>query len=208
MIHKTIKIGKEKLSISIPENWREVTFKQFLECNKENDSLKRVSILTGIPLEFFQYQELVDVYVWIEGVLSWSNEFIEKDSKVEVFKTPTGLFYFPKDIELKSIGAYKDIQSEAQDHEENILEIFPFICSAYYVLDRDGEYDYAKAKSMIGYFESESCMSVLNSGNFFLNKLKNLRSGTERIQRSPTIRVTKFLQAMIEYLKSLVLKLF
>ena len=205
MIHKKLTIDRQTIPYHIPESWEEVTFKQFLECSEEKDSITRVSILTGIPKEFFQYQELVNHYIWLEGQLSWSHTFEEKESNVAMFKTPEGYFYFPKDVEMKSIGAYKDIQSEAQE-VENPLEIYPFIVSAYYVLDRDGEYDYGKAKEMIGFFECQSCIEVINAGGFFLNKLERLRSGTKATRKTLITQVIKSLQGMIQYLKCSVLK--
>jgi len=207
LIHKKLTIDKQTITYHIPESWGDVTFKQFLECSEEKDGINRVSILTGIPKDFFQYQELVNHYIWLEGQLEWSHTFEEKEADVAMFQTPEGYFYFPKDIEMKSIGAYKDIQSEAQE-VENPLEVYPFIVAAYYVLDRDGEYDYGKAKEMLGFFEGQSCIEVINSGSFFLNKLQKLRSGTKPTQKPLNIRVIKYLRDMIRFLKSLVLKLY
>jgi len=207
VIHKKLKIGKETIPYHIPESWEDVTFKQFLECSEEKDGITRVSILTGVPKEFFQYDELINHYIWLEGQLSWSHQFKEKESSMEMFKTLEGYFYFPEDVEMKSIGAYKDIQSEAQE-VENPLEVYPFIVSAYYVLERDGEYDYGKAKEMISYFENQPCTAVINSGSFFLNKLERLRNGTKPTQKTLVTRAIKYLQDMIGFQKSLGLKRF
>ena len=209
MLYRKIKItGQKSIHANIPQSWSEVTYKQFLEVKDEKDPIKRVSILTDIPVEFFQYKEMVDFYIWLEEKLIWSNKYEEEDSSGEFFRIDDYNFHFPKDINLKSIGLYWDIQSEAQESDKDVLKIFPFICAGYLQLELDTEYDYGKAKEYEKYFMSQPCNKVLNCGNFFLSKVNKLKNGTGQIQSSLITLLTKYLQGTISWLKSSVKKQF
>ena len=210
MIFRQIKITNEKpLSIQIPESWDDVTYRQLESLMSEDDSLKRVSILAGIPVDMFsKYNELVDFYVWLESKLDWSNKWDEEDSKVETFILDKEVFNFPKEIGMLSIGLYKDIQSEAQENKDNVLSIYPLICASYYQTLKDGEYDYTKSKGYIDMFKDQPCRKVWNAAGFFLNKVESLRSGTKRGVRSRVIQTIKSLLVLIGFQRYLGLKLY
>ena len=209
MIFRKVKItGQKDLKVHIPESWDDVTFKQLSLISDEEDGLKRVSILTNIPVETFnKYPELADFYVWLEDKLSWVNTFEPKDKDVEVFILDNDVFHFPKDIGILSIGLYQDIRNEAVENKDKIFTIYPLICASYYQLLRDGEYDYTKASELVELFENQPCIKVYNAAGFFLNKLNVLRSGTKVGVKSKVIQMTKSLLGLIGFQKSSALKL-
>jgi len=209
MIFRKIDItNQEPISVTIPESWSDVTFEQFRLSQEEGDPLKRVSILTGVPVDYFnKYPELADFYVYLEGVLSWSTEWKESSEKVEVFVLEDEVFHFPEDVGVLSIGLYKDIQSEVQEKKDKVLDTYPLICASYYQLLKDGEYDYTKAKEYYDMFDKQPCTKVFNAAGFFLNKVKGLKSGTIKEPRSRSIRWIKSLLVSIGFLKSSGLKL-
>ena len=139
--------------------------------------------------------------------MSWSNEWDDSKSKGEVFILDNETFSFPEDVGMLSIGLYKDIQNEAQENNDNILDIYPLICASYYQTLKDGEYDYKKASEYVGMFEEQPCTKVYNAAGFFLNKVQGLRSGTKVGLRSRTTRQIKNLLVSIGFLKSSSLKL-
>ena len=147
MIYRKIKItGQKPIEVTIPESWDDVTFKQLTLISDEKDSLVRVSVLTGIPVEFFnKYPELADFYVYLEEKLSWSNRFDLEDSSLEVFLLENETFSFPKDVGTLSVGLYQDLQNEAVENKDNIVSIYPLIVASYYQLKKDGDYDYLKS---------------------------------------------------------------
>ena len=210
MIFKKIKITSEKpLSITVPESWDEVTFKQFYDLQKEEESLKRVSILTGIPVYMFiKYPELADFYVWVEDNLKWVNLWDNKPSDSEGFLIDGEVFQFPKDVGILSIGLYKDIQSDAQENKDDVLSIYPFICASYYQLLKDGEYDYLKAKEYISVFDKQPCTKVYNAAGFFLSKVNELRNGTKPKLRDRVIQMIKSLLGSIGFQRYSGLKLY
>ena len=193
MIYREIKISKQKpLKVTVPESWNDVTFNQFEGIQRESDVLKRVSILTGIPVNLFSsYPELADFYVWLEGKLSWSSEWDEEDSKCESFIIGNEVFNFPKDIGVLSIGLYEDIKKEVQENKDNLLSIYPLICASYYQLLKDGEYDYSKASTYVNLFNEQPCRKVYNAASFFLSKVNELKSGTLKEQNHPIIRTIR-----------------
>ena len=209
MIFREIQItNKKPLKIQVPESWDDVTFEQFRLTQKEDDPLKRGSILTGIPVDYFnKYPELADFYVWLEGKLYWSTEWDEDNSKGEVFVLDNEVFNFPKDVGVLSIGLYKDIQSEAQENKDNILDIYPLICASYYQLLKDGEYDYLKAKGYIDMFDKQPCTKVYNAAGFFLNKVNELRNGTIRKPKNLITRMIRSLLVSIGFQRYSGLKL-
>lgn len=210
MIFRKIKItGQKTLHVSIPESWDDVTFKQFRDIHKEEDSLKRVSILTDIPYELFnKYPELADFYVWLESKLSWASEWDETNTDCEVFILEDETFNFPKDVGMMSIGLYKDMQNEAQENKDNIIDIFPLICASYYQLIKDGEYNYVKANELVNLFDNQPCVKVYNAAGFFLNKVNVLRNGTKKGLKSRVIQTIKSLLGSIGFRKYSGLKLY
>lgn len=218
MIFRKIKItGQKDLSVSIPESWADVTFKQFVALANEKEPIERLSILTGIPSDLFvTYPDLADFYVWVETKLAWSNDWAESKSKGELFNIKGEQFHFPKEIGILSIGLYEDMKATIQEKVEGAdndedrklrqIETYPLICAAYYQLHRDGEYNYLKAEELVKVFENEPCEKVINCGGFFLNKVESLRNGTKKEPRNLVTRTTKFLQGLIGYPKSLELK--
>lgn len=209
MIFREIKITNQPtLKVTIPESWDDVTFSKLQELMLEDDSIKRVSILTNIPYELFtKYPELADFYVWLEDKLSWSNTWEEEESEVETFILDNEVFNFPKEIGMLSIGLYKDIQSEAQEKKDDILSIYPLICASYYQLLKDGDYDYTKAKDYVPMFMEQPCRKVHNAAGFFLSKVEALRSGTKRGPKQGVIPMIKRWLGSIGFQKSLDLKL-
>ena len=210
MLFRSIKItGQKDLDITIPESWDDVTFKQLQLIYNEEDSLKRVSVLTGIPVESFtKYPELADFYVWLESKLSWSSEWMEADNDGVVFVLEDDSFYFPKDVGVLSIGLYKDIQKEATDNKDNIIDIYPLICASYYQLLKDGEYDYIKASELVPMFENQPCNKVYQAAGFFLSKVNVLRSGTKKGVRSRVIVMIRSLLGSIGFRRYSGLKLY
>jgi len=193
MLFKKINITNQKpLKVQEPQSWDDVTFKQFRDIQKESDSLGRLSILTGIPVDFFnKYPDLADYYVYLEHNMSWSNEWDDSKSSGEVFILDNETFSFPKDVGMLSVGLYKDIQNEAQENKDSILDIYPLICASYYQVLRDGEYDYKKASGLVEVFENQPCVKVYNAASFFLNKVQGLRNGTKVGLKSQVIRMTR-----------------
>ena len=181
MICSKIEItGQEDLSIEVPESWKDVTFNQFHLISKEEDVLKRISILTNIPYEMFnKYPELADFYVWVENKLSWSTNWDEtSSSSVNFIMGDKGVFNFPEDIGVLSIGLYKDLQKEAQDNNDDVYSIYPLICASYYQTITDGDYDYTKAMELAKVFNEQPCAKVYQAAGFFLKRLNELRNGT------------------------------
>jgi len=210
MIPRKIKItGQPTLSISIPESWDDITFAQLGGIMNEEDSLKRLSILTGIPYDFWEtFPEMADFYVWVESKLNWSNEYKEDDTELKPFIIKDNeIFNFPEEVGILSIGLYKDIQSEAQENKDDLLSIYPLICASYYQLLKDGEYDYLKAKEYIGVFNQQPCKKVYNAAGFFLNKIDRLRSGTKKGLKYRLTRTIKGWLGLIGFQKPLDLKL-
>ena len=201
MIYKQIKITNQKpLEVTIPESWDDVTFKQLKGIHNEEDGLKRLSILTGIPVDLWsKYAELADFYVWLETNLAWSSEWKEEKSNSEVFVLDNDTFYFPKDVGVLSIGLYKDMQNEATENKDNIVNIYPLICASYYQTIRDGEYDYNKANELVEVFENQPCRKVYNAAGFFLNKVIGLRNGTKVGVRNRVIQQIKSLLGSIGF---------
>jgi len=209
MIFREITITNQPtLKVTIPESWEDVTFSKLQALMLEEEAIKRVSILTNIPYEFFaKYPELADFYVYLEDKLSWSNTWEEEDSEVETFILDNEVFNFPKEIGMLSIGLYKDIQSEAQEKKDEILSIYPLICASYYQLLKDGDYDYTKAKEYVPMFMEQPCRAVHNAAGFFLSKVETLRSGTKKEPKQGVIPTIKRWLVLIGFLKSSVLKL-
>lgn len=209
MILREIKITNQPtLHVYIPESWDDVTFKQVADLQKEEDPLKRLAILTGIPdFLFDKYPELADFYVWVESKLSWSNEWKENESKLEVFILEDDVFHFPEDIGIHSVGLYEDIKKELQENKGNEIVMYPLICASYYQILKDGKYDYTKAAEYIEVFNQQPCRKVFNSATFFLNKIQRLRSGTGKEPKTPVTQMIKKLLGLKGYQKYSGLKL-
>jgi len=210
MIFREIKITNQKpVKAEIPESWDDVTFKQLNALMNDDDTLSRLSILTNIPKHYFsKYPELADFYVWVESKLEWANKWDEDNSDVETFMLKDGVFNFPKDIGMLSVGLYKDIQSEVQENKDDILSTYPLICASYYQIIKDGEYDYIKAKEYISMFDDQPCKAVWNAAGFFLSKVESLKNGTKRGVRGRVIQVIKRWLALIGFRKYSGLKLY
>lgn len=173
MITVTIELNRVKVTRELPTQWKEVTFKQFLELNEcRGDYVKVLSLFTGIDQDTVRKCKIWD----LDAVLVSLTFLHSKPENVIPEKLLT--YEIPKDLGLEFIGQYEDLKDELQNQQgltnRQKLEKYTLYCAVYACRAKFGDYDWMKAVSMQDEFLEAPAVEVLGVGNFTLLKLIGL----------------------------------
>ena len=216
MIAIKVKQGDNELSFSFPENWAELTYKQFFEIiklreNAKTNNFELIRIILGLEKEKFDTLPM-DFFVALERVLlEWISQEVDFQKKElpEVFWLKDKPVVLPSNIGGLSIAQYKDsqelfldIQSKAEKEgrelkESEMLELYPILLATYIqpILD-SSEYSYKKADLLVADIWNCSGLDVLTFANFFFHKVNQLKSGTKGDVQKYLTPQSKYRQGM------------
>ena len=196
MKNYTAEFGKETLNFKVPEDWGDVSFKDFLSFYDHKDDLGFViSTVTGLPTDFINnpdYAEFAGKLIETINDLGdmpdmdqdpkavWTYNDTRTNIELKDFKWTVS---FNQQIDAVFYGnsiQKKDSDGKAIDPtDQQVLSIFPNLCSIFmqpYFTGKD--YDKKEADKLVEFFENYSFAEVVKLGRFFLSKLMKLKGSS------------------------------
>lgn len=178
----TFKVNGKPLKVK--SCWDDVSYKEYISIlNAAGDQSKILSILTGIPYEKIRKAKIQGAEQLLIAV-----QFATKPIEIGHNLTQVGKYKLPLkggkfDVRFESLGQFEDLRTiMTKDIKEpsDLLKAYPKAVAIYLQKIRDGEYDFQKADEMESEVLTLPCREVMTAGTFFLIKLLNLYSGTEK----------------------------
>lgn len=171
-----IKIKVNGMPRQIPENWNEVTFKQFVGLieAKSEPSLVIPILLDMSPQDIAGKR--------IEG-LEWvieKTQFLRNVPAIDEIPLKLGDYSFPKDVGFETIEQFEAVKQEIQRlaSTKNLVEQTKALAyyAAVYLQGQEG-FDNDKARALAEKFMSYPCLEVMAAGSFFQAKCLKLTTG-------------------------------
>lgn len=191
-----IQINGTKQEKEIPTKWEEVSFQKFLKLTTcGDDTVKIISLFTDIDEETLKKAKISN----LESLITLLG-FLKTEMNLTIPDTCQG-YKIPKNLEFETIGQYQDLKAEALIlSQTNSFDQYALFCAIY----ATNPYDYKKAEELKSVFMDAPCTEVMAIGNFTLAKLAELTTGIKAKSLLPNIHRKKFLQGLIDWLRSLV----
>lgn len=170
--------------INYPSKWEDLTFGQYLEVmDLKNDSIKMVSIFSGLDYEYLKDATIVN----LEALLEASN-FVLTKPEWDTYYPQIGPYKLPPnkdgkfDIRFESMGQFEDARAtmlKANGVNEHTKAYGRYV-AIYLQKIRDGKYQPNKVKEMEEEVLTFPAFQVISLGQFFFLKLYLLSSGTTK----------------------------
>lgn len=220
--YTAIKLDNTEVKFKMPEEWKEVSFNDFLNFydNRDNVSVM-VHALTGLPLDFVENPDYTEFMLKVVDDLNKLGDLPNLDSKPKNLWT-----YEDKQVNIK-LDSFKWTVSMSQQldvsalkggltkdsTEKEIFELYPMICSIFMQPYFDGvkDYNYTESKKYEKYFKNLPFDDVVRLGGFFLSKLTKLSENTisqylrQKTMRTRLQRVFKTLMKPLVSIKAYIL---
>ena len=166
----TLRINKKKHKIP---KFDELTISQYKKVlDKVNDTKEEFNIINYISIVTgMKYNKTLDCSVDVpDFFIKELGEIVHDFNKI---KPPKSLKigekeYFLKDHNISTFG-HRFFMEQFINTNPSMIDTYVFIVSMLYC----GEYDYAKIKDFMTYFDNMNYVDVLSTGCFFLNNSKN-----------------------------------
>lgn len=195
-----IKIKHDKGSdrVTLPDNWRQVTWKQMSEMRKGTNYCEA---FTGIPLSDWNNKGATKAYMRLNKLLSWATTAPDWDPTDFKMKLNSNEIDF-KNVKLQteSIGQYLDVEETIRQFnvkkrkDEDLVKLYPVVIAIYADKIINGEYDYKRAMKLIDEIKSQAYQKVNNIGSFFLTNMMTLTGGGNQLWLLLTYLKRKFLR--------------
>lgn len=198
---------------SIPKEWNDVTFKDYIKYLKgvQSGSIEAIyNALTGISVEMWTKPHKAELFFNIDKVLKFTR--LEPSCEVPTHIEMDGEFYpIEKDFLNVPLGKYRDIiefvnqivnvEDEDKDEIEQISVmskmIAVFACKEYNSIE--------EIERIAERIDEMPCDIVYSLGGFFLQKLTVLSSGTKKKQSIMVLLMNKLKQVMVRLVAILVI---
>ena len=204
----------QEYKFSVPENWDEVSFKDFLDFYQNKDDIEAViSVLTGLPVDFVSNPDYTELMIKIVEDINalgdipnlkkqpkslWTYEDKRVNLKLDSFKWTVSIAQQIDSVEIKS-----QLNEDSTDVE--IFNIYADICAMFMQPHFDNSnYDYGESQKYKPYFMEQPFAEVVRLGTFFLTKQMRLKkNSTNHYLKTHTI-MTKLKQVLKILVKPLV----
>lgn len=177
------KLGKQKIKVS--SSWDDISFRQFLEIlNLKDDSLKAVSICSGIDYEILKKSEIPNLETILQAI-----QFLNTPANFPDAVTQIGKYNLPLDSkgqfnpQFKRLDQFEDMRKAMVFSDKGIIEVtkaYATYVSIYLQALRDGHYSYDSATAMVEEVMDMPAKEVIPAGSFFLIKLLSLSAGIKK----------------------------
>ena len=197
---------EQEYKFSVPENWDEVSFKDFLDFYQNKDDIEAViSVLTGLPVDFVSNPDYTELMIKIVEDINalgdipnlkkqpkslWTYEDKRVNLKLDSFKWTVSIAQQIDSVEIKS-----QLNEDSTDVE--IFNIYADICAMFMqpYFD-DAPYNYGESQKYKPYFMEQPFAEVVRLGTFFLSKQMRLkRNSTNHYLKTHTM-LTKLMQGL------------
>jgi len=169
-------------SISIPTQWIEVTYGQYIKLmDLKDDTIELVAIFTGLEYEYLKNAVIVGLDDILQA-LSFLNQLPQFPGSV----SKCGPYTIPNNeknqfnIQHESLAQYEDMRQVMKkiggDMTEHTKAYGKYV-AIYLQKIRDGEYLPLKVPEVEDQVQTYSCYEVCTLGAFFFLKLMNLTNG-------------------------------
>jgi hypothetical protein len=180
--------------ISLPENWQEVTIRQFIDFLKIGEKryfdIEALGVFTGLGFDFWNEYSEVSLYQELISGLTWINEIpnLEKSVLPEIVKMQidgeTKYIYLEPDLFEITTAKFLDagqiakrITPEIPDHEK-MQHFFEIACIGLFPIAYNCKYDFDAMTKKIRTFEAVGALDILAIANFFLAHAFQLKPST------------------------------
>ncbi len=207
-----MKVKVNGISRTVPENWDDVTFKQFLGLiNAKRDSTEVVPIMLGMKPEDVRGAKIQGLELILHKL-----DFLSKTFAIDETPIKLGEYVFPKDIGFETIEQFEDVHNEIK-RVAKTKDIYQqtesmALYAAIYCQGINEEYDSKKAKALAEKFLDYPCKEVVAAGSFFQAKclsittnlsMTYLRQNTLLKKKRPGLdRLTRRLVSMLQWITS------
>ena len=176
-----LELNGVKVDKTIPTDWQDVSFREFIKLNGSKNRKEALSIFTTID------QETLSLAV-VKNMDRMINCLSFLDKEVPLFNLPKKILNYEirSDLGFEPFGRYSDIKDEL-DKGKTGLELinqYPLICAVYC---HQGKYSFREAEKNVDEFLNAPCTEVLALGNFLLMKLTGLKTTTGKT--SPLLNI-------------------
>jgi len=184
--------------VTLPDNWRQVTWKQMSEMRKGTNYCE---VFTGIALSDWNNKGATKAYMRLNNLLSWVTTTPDWDRTDFKMKLNGNEIDF-KNVKLQteSIGQYLDVEETIRQFnakkrkDEDLVKLYPVVIAIYADKIINGEYDYKRAMKLIDEIKAQAYQKVNNIGSFFLTNMMTLTGGGNQLWLLLTYLKRKFLR--------------
>ncbi len=184
--------------VTLPDNWRQVTWKQMSEMRKGTNYCE---VFTGIALSDWNNKGATKAYMRLNNLLSWVTTTPNWDRTDFKMKLNGNEIDF-KNVKLQteSIGQYLDVEETIRQFnakkrkDEDLVKLYPVVIAIYADKIINGEYDYKRAMKLIDEIKAQAYQKVNNIGSFFLTNMMILNGGGNQLWLLLTYLKRKFLR--------------
>jgi hypothetical protein len=192
-----IKFKLNGKSLSMPSNWYDLTFDQYVKVMSTQGTTELISLFTGVPVETLKKAK----FEGLELVIA-SLSFLNTEPKFDDVVIKIGKYDLPINskkqfnIQQESLEQFEDMRKIILSHTDdksNILEQSIRISKSYgkYVAIylqkiRDKEYNFDKAMAMMPEINLLPAHQVIALGSFFFRKQLSLLPGIQKGYQSTT----------------------
>lgn len=179
----TIKIKHDKGTdtITLPDNWQQVTWLQMAELRKGANPFE---VFTKIPLEGWNHKGATKAYIKLNHLLSWARATPDWDTSD--FKMIVGgreINFKSVKLQTESIGQYLDIEhiisefGKKKKKDADLTKLYPVMIAVYADKVINGGYDYNRAMKLTEGIKGQPYQKVNNIGGFFFTNMTVFKGG-------------------------------
>jgi len=197
-----LEIDGELTTHSLPQNWEEITIKQFIDISAMNEkeltdtqkAIELVKILTNIDDDQVELLDIIS-FNQIIGLLSFiltAPEF--KDELADSIEVEGQEFFLKKDFNKLNVGEVIAIELINKRADNDYLNVLPdFLCVLLRKKREDGKLENFKEEFMLrrDMFESLPVYKFINIFSFFLNGKEGFPKSTKTSSKKTTKRTEK-----------------
>lgn len=193
-----IKHNQGSDQITLPDNWRQVTWKQMSEMRKGTNYCE---VFTGIPLSDWNNKGATKAYMRLNKLLSWATtapDWDPADFKMNI--NGNEIDFKNVKLQTESIGQYLDVEERIRQFnvkkrkDGDLVKLYPVVIAIYADKIINGEYDYKRAMKLIDEIKDQAYQKVNNIGSFFLTNMITLTGGRNQLWLLLTYLKRKFLR--------------
>jgi hypothetical protein len=178
MVKLNLEIDEEVREFNIPENWDEVTIKQFINLfsferqgmTELNIATRTINVFTGIDEDLLLMMNYND-FQQIIGVLQFTNKDMEPQV-VDYVELDGEKYYLRKDFDKFTMGEIISIETILSSSENNILKVMDkLLCIFLRKKKENGKFEPFKGEMMdrVELFRTAPVSKIHHIFNFFLD---------------------------------------
>ena len=193
-----VKYGKQSIKGTIPQEWNDVTFKDyvnFLKASEGGNISEVYESLTRIPVDMWEKPHKAELFTNIDKVISFTSVIPSAELPTHIERG--GEFWeINDDFMTLPLSQYRDmieVISSLQKEGEEVSDIdnVSVIPKLIAIIACKEYKNMAQIERIASEIEEMPCDVVLTIGGFFLKKLTVLRTGTKKKQSLPQLLLNR-----------------